>query len=104
MKGGFGNLMKQAQQMQQRMQKLQSELAEKTAEGTSGGGAVTVIANGKHEVVSIKIRKEAVNADDVEMLEDLVLEATNQAMKNVSGMVSQAMSQITGGMNIPGMF
>lgn len=102
--GGFGNLVKQAQQMQARMQKLQAEMADKTAEGTAGGGVVTVVANGKQEVVSIRINKEVVNADDVEMLQDLVLEATNQALKKSSEMVSEAMKQVTGGLSIPGMF
>ena len=101
---GFGNLMKQAQQMQMRMQKLQAEMAEKTAEGTAGGGMVTVVANGKQEILSITINKEVVNPNDVEMLQDLVLEASNQALKNISKMMSDAMSKITGGMSIPGLF
>lgn len=102
--GGFGNLVKQAQQMQARMQKMQAEMAEKTVEATAGGGVVTVVANGKQEVLSIKINKEVVNPDDVEMLQDLVLEATNQALKKASEMVSDAMKSVTGGLNIPGMF
>lgn len=102
--GGFGNLVKQAQQMQARIQKIQAEMAEKTAEGTAGGGMITVVANGKQELVSIKINKEVVNPDDVDMLQDLVLEATNQALKNASAMVNEAMSKVTGGLNIPGMF
>ena len=103
-KGGFGNLVKQAQQMQARIQKLQAEMAEKTAEGTAGGGAITVVANGKQELVSIKINKEVVNPDDVEMLQDLVLEASNSALKNANAMVSDAMSKVTGGLSIPGIF
>ncbi len=79
--GGFGNLVKQAQQMQLRIQKVQAEMAEKTAEGTAGGGMVTVVANGKNEILSIKINKEVVNPDDVELLQDMVLEATSQALK-----------------------
>ncbi len=104
MKGGFGNIMKQAAQMQQKMQKVQSELSEKTAEGTAGGGMVKVVANGKQEILSITINKEAVDPNDVEMLQDMVLEATNQALKNISKQISDAMSAVTGGMNIPGMF
>ena len=102
--GGFGGLVKQAQQMQARMQKLQAEMADKTVDGTSGGGMVTVVANGKQELASIKINKEVVNPDDVEMLQDLVLEATNQALKKSAEMVSEAMSKVTGGLNIPGLF
>lgn len=102
--GGFGNLVKQAQQMQMKIQKIQSEMADKTAEGTAGGGMVKVVANGKQELVSIEINKEVVNPDDVEMLQDLVLEATNSALKNVSTMMSEAMNKVTGGLNIPGLF
>lgn len=102
--GGFGNLMKQAQQMQQRIQKLQTEMADKTVDGSAGGGMVTVVANGKQEIVSITINKEAVNPDDVEMLQDMVLEASNQALKKAAEMVSEAMGKVTGGLNIPGMF
>ncbi len=104
MKGGFGNLVKQAAQMQQRIQKLQSEMATKTAEGTAGGGMVTVIANGNQEVVSIKINREVVNPDDVDMLQDLIIEATNQALKTISQQVNDAMKSVTGGMSIPGLF
>ena len=102
--GGFGNLVKQAQQMQLRIQKLQAEMADKTAEGTAGGGMITVVANGKQEIVSVKINKEVVNPNDVEMLQDLVHEATNQALKKASEMVSEAMKSVTGGLNIPGIF
>ena len=102
--GGFGNLVKQAAQMQQKLQKVQAEMAEKTAEGTAGGGVVTVVANGKNEIVSIQIKKEVVNPDDIEMLQDLVLEASNQALKTASKMVSDAVNAVTGGMNIPGLF
>lgn len=101
--GGFGNLVKQAQQMQTRIQKLQAEMADKTAEGSVGGGMVTVVANGKQEIVSIKINKEVIT-EDVEMLQDMVLEATNQALKKASEMVSEAMKGVTGGLSIPGMF
>lgn len=101
--GGFGNFMKQAHQMQARLQRVQSEMAEKTAEGSAGGGMVKVIANGKQEIVAVTINKEAVNPNDVEMLQDMVLEATNQAIKNISAIVSEAMNKVTGGMNIPGL-
>src|SRR5690349_6538938 len=102
--GGFGNLVKQAQQMQQRIQKVQAEMAEKTVEATAGGGMVTIVANGKQEIISVKINKEVVNPNDVEMLQDLVLECSNQALKKAGEMVSEAMSKVTGGLSIPGMF
>ncbi len=102
--GGMGNMMKQAQMMQARLQKLQSELVHKTAEGTAGGGMVKVVANGKNELVSITISKEAVNPDDVDMLQEMVLAASNQALKNIHEQVNSAMKEITGGMNLPGMF
>lgn len=104
MGGNMGQLMKQAQMMQQRLQAVQAEVAQKTAEGTAGGGMVTVVANGKNEIVSIKINKEVVSPDDVEMLQDLVLAATNQALKNIQALTSEAMNKVTGGLNIPGLF
>ncbi|MBI3542044.1 MAG: YbaB/EbfC family nucleoid-associated protein [Deltaproteobacteria bacterium] len=101
--GGFGNLVKQAQQMQLRIQKLQEEMADKTAEGSAGAGAIVVVANGKQQIVSVKISKDVVS-EDVDMLQDLVLEATNQALKKSSEMVSEAMKAVTGGLSVPGMF
>jgi len=104
--GGMGNmqqLMKQAQKMQAEMQKMQEELGNKTVEATAGGGMVTVVANGKQEILSIKIDPEVVDPDDVEMLEDLVLAAVNEAHTRVQEMMAQGMSRITGGLNIPGL-
>jgi DNA-binding YbaB/EbfC family protein len=95
--------MKQAQQLQSKMTKLQEEMAEKTIEATAGGGMVKVVANGKQQVVSIQIEKEVVDPDDVEMLQDLILAAVNDALNRAQEMVSQEMSKLTGGMNIPGM-
>ena len=100
---GMGKMMKQAQQLQSRMLKLQEELAEKTVETTSGGGMVKVIANGKQQVVSIQIEKEVVDPDDLEMLQDLILAAINDALIKSQEMVSGEMSKLTGGMNIPGL-
>lgn len=100
----MGNLMKQAQMMQSKLAKLQEGLAEKTAEGTAGGGAVTVVANGKNQLVSITIAAEVVDPSDTEMLQDLVLSAANEALKNIHNQVNDAMKQITGGMGMPGMF
>ena len=100
---GMGNLMKQAQKLQAKMLKLQEELAGRTVETTSGGGMVKVVANGKQQVVSIEIEKEVVDPDDVDMLQDLILAAVNDALAKSQDMVSSEMSQLTGGMNIPGM-
>ena len=100
---GMGNMMKQAQKLQSKMLKLQEELADKTVETTSGGGMVKVVANGKQQVVSIEIEKEVVDPEDVDMLQDLVLAAVNDALAKSQDMVSGVMSKLTGGMNIPGM-
>lgn len=104
MKGmpNMGNMLKKAQELQQKMAKLQEELGEKTVEASSGGGMVAVVANGKQEIVSIKIDPEVVDAKDVEMLEDLVLAAINDALYQAKQMVSEEMSQLTGGVKIPG--
>lgn len=104
--GGMGNmqnLMKQAQQMQKQMQQAQEELETKRFEGTAGG-VVTVQVNGKKELLNISIKPEAVDPDDVEMLEDLVLAAVNNAMKQADAETESKMGKLTGGMNIPGMF
>ena len=100
---GIGKMMKQAQQLQSKMLKLQEEMASKTVETTSGGGMVKVVANGKQQVVSIEIEKEVVDPEDVEMLQDLVLAAVNDALIKSQEMVSQEMSKLTGGLNIPGL-
>jgi len=99
----MGKMMKQAQQLQSKMLKLQEELAEKTIETTSGGGMVKVVANGRQQVVSIQIEKEVVDPDDLEMLQDLILAAINDALIKSQEMVSGEMSKLTGGMNIPGL-
>jgi DNA-binding YbaB/EbfC family protein len=98
----MGNLLKKAQELQQKMAKLQEELGEKTVEASSGGGMVAVVANGKQEIVSIKIDPEVVDANDVEMLQDLVLAAINDALYQAKQMMSEEMSQLTGGVKIPG--
>ena len=100
---GLGKMMKQAQQLQSKMFKLQEELAEKTVETSSGGGMVKVVANGKQQLVSIQIEQEVVDPDDVEMLQDLILAAVNDALNKAQEMVSEEMSRLTGGMNIPGL-
>lgn len=100
---GMGNMMKQAQKLQSKMLKLQEELAEKTVETASGGGMVKVVANGKQQIVSIQIEEEVIDPDDVEMLQDLILAAINDALAKSQEMVSGEMSKLTGGINIPGM-
>ena len=100
---GMGNMMKQAQKLQSKMLKLQEELAEKIVEATSGGGMIKVVANGRQQIVSIQIEEEVVDPDDVEMLQDLILAAINDALAKSQEMVSGEMSKLTGGINIPGM-
>lgn len=100
---GFGNLMRQAQQLQAKMLKVQEEMAARTVEASAGGGMVTAVANGKQELVSIKLEKEVVNPEDLEMLQDLILAAANAALKKSQEMVSEEMKKLTGGMNIPGL-
>ncbi|MFO7153076.1 MAG: YbaB/EbfC family nucleoid-associated protein [Bacillota bacterium] len=105
--GGMGNinkLMKQVQKMQEDMVKLQEELKEKTVEAAAGGGVVKAVVNGKKELVEIKIQPEAVDPDDVEMLEDLILAAVNEALQKAEEMVTSEMAKLTGGLNIPGLF
>ncbi len=103
MKGipNMGNLMKQAQQFQNRMAKLQSELGQRTIEASSGGGMVSVVVNGQQELLSIKIDREVVNPEDVEMLQDLVLAAVNDGLSRAKKMVNDEMSKLTGGLNLP---
>ena len=100
---GMGNMMKQAQQLQSKMMKLQEELAEKTVESSSGGGMVRVTANGRQQILSIQIEKEVVDPDDVEMLQDLIMAAVNDALAKAQEMVSSEMGKLTGGFNIPGL-
>jgi nucleoid-associated protein EbfC len=100
---GMGKMMKQAQQLQSKMLKLQEEMADKTVETSSGGGMVKVVANGRQQVLSIQIEKEVVDPDDVEMLQDLILAAINDALIKSQEMATQEMSKLTGGLNIPGL-
>ena len=102
-KGGLGDMMKQVQQMQQKMADMQKQLEEMVVEGSAGGGVVRVIANGKNEIMKITIDPEVVNKDDIEMLQDLVLAAVNQAHEKSQALQAEQMSSITGGLNIPGL-
>jgi DNA-binding YbaB/EbfC family protein len=100
---GMGNIMKQAQKLQSKMLKLQEEMADKTVETSAGGGMVNVVANGRQQILSIQIEKEVVDPDDVEMLQDLILAAVNDALAKAQEMVTEEMGKITGGFNIPGL-
>ncbi len=104
MSKGLAQIMKQAQMMQQKMAKLQEEAAQQTAEATAGGGAVTAVVNGKNQILSLSIKKEAVDPEDVEMLQDLIMAAVNEALAKVHAEMADQMGKITGGLNIPGLF
>jgi DNA-binding YbaB/EbfC family protein len=100
----LGNIMNQAKMLQNRLAQIQEEMGQKTVEASSGGGMVTVTANGRQEILSVKIEPEVVNPEDVEMLQDLVQAAVNDALRKAQEMVSQEMAKVTGGMKIPGLF
>ena len=100
---GMGGMLKQAQKLQSKIFKLQDELADKTVETSVGGGMVKAVANGKQELLSIKIEPEVVDPEDVQMLEDLVVAAVNDALKKAQEMVTAEMTKLTGGFKIPGM-
>lgn len=101
--GQMQHLLRQAEEMQKKMAKVQEELETREVEATSGGGAVTARATGKQDIVSIKIAKEAVDPNDVEMLEDLVLTAVREALRKSREMVEGEMKKVTGGLNLPGL-
>jgi hypothetical protein len=101
---GMGNMMKQAQKLQSKMLEMQAELAGRTVEASAGGGMVKVVASGRQQIVSITIDREVLDPDDVDMLQDLVLAAVNDALTKSQEMVSSEMGKLTGGMNIPGLF
>ena len=100
---GFGNMMKEAQRLQQQMAALQEEVGKRKVDATAGGGMVTVEANGKQELLSIKIDPEVINRDDAQMLEDLVLAACNEALRKSRDLVQQELGKLTGGLKIPGL-
>jgi len=102
--GNMGKMMKQVQKMQEDMARLQKELEEKTVEASAGGGMVTVVVSGKQEIKGIAIKPEAVDPDDVEMLQDLILAAVNEGIRKSQEMVQNEMARITGGLKIPGLF
>lgn len=98
----FNTIMKQAKKMQERMANMQKELETKTVEAQAGGGMVRVVVNGKYELVSMKIEKDVVNPEDIEMLQDLIAAAVNEGIRKAQEMASSEMAKITGGLNIPG--
>ncbi|HHW92010.1 MAG TPA: YbaB/EbfC family nucleoid-associated protein [Firmicutes bacterium] len=97
----MGKMMKQMQKLQAKMAQLQEELAQRTVEASAGGGAVTVKVNGENEVLEVKIDPDVVDPEDVEMLEDLILAATNEALRLAREMVAEEMGKLTGGLNLP---
>jgi hypothetical protein len=99
----FQNLLKQAQKMQAKVSQMQAELADRRVEASAGGGMVTAVVNGKQELVVLKLEREVVNPEDVEMLEDLILAAVNEAMARAGELAAEEMRKITGGMNLPGL-
>jgi DNA-binding YbaB/EbfC family protein len=99
---GMGNMLKQAQKLQSKIFKLQDQLADKTVETTVGGGMVKAVANGKQELLSIKIEPEVVDPNDVQMLQDLIVAAVNDVLKKAQEMVTEEMTRLTGGFKIPG--
>lgn len=100
----MNNMMKQVQQMQKKMQEVQEEVEKRELEVSAGGGAIAVKINGKKEIMSIEIKPEVIDPDDVEMLQDLIVAAVNEAIRSAEEMVSKEMSKVTGNMNIPGLF
>lgn len=103
MSHNIGNIMKQAKKLQERMGQLQAEMEHKTVTATSGGGMVTVTVSGKGELVSLKIERDVVNAEDVEMLQDLIVAAVNEGIRKAQEMAQSEMMKLTGGLNIPGL-
>ena len=104
MSKGLAGIMKQAQMMQQKMAKIQEEAVQRTAEATAGGGVVHAVVNGKNQLVSLTVKKEAVDPEDVELLQDMIVAAVNEALTKVHAEVAAEMSKVTGGLSIPGLF
>lgn len=104
MSKGLGNILKQAQQIHSKISQLQEEMAQKTIEASSGGGMVNVVMNGRQQIVSIRIDPEVVNRDDIEMLQDLIMAAVNEALRKSQETITEEMKKITGGFSIPGLF
>jgi DNA-binding YbaB/EbfC family protein len=101
--GGIGDMMKQVQKMQAKMEEIQAQLEKTQVEGSSGGGMVKVVTNGKNDIISISIDPEVVNKEEIEMLQDLIVAAINQARQKVQELQSEQMAGLTGGLKIPGL-
>ncbi len=101
--GGRNNMMKQIEKLQKQMEEMQENLANEEISATAGGGAVRATVNGNKELISIDLDKDAVDPDDVEMLEDLIVAAVNEAMRNAESKMNSQMGKLTGGLNIPGL-
>jgi hypothetical protein len=101
---GLGDLMKQAQRMKAEMDRIQAEVAAKTVEGSAGGGMVTVVANGKGEILSVRIDPEVARGEDLEMVQDLVTAAANDALRKARELLAQEVSRVAGGLGLPGLF
>jgi DNA-binding YbaB/EbfC family protein len=99
--GNMGNMMKKVQKLQAEMAKMQEQLKERTLEASVGGGAVTIVVTGEKQIQSVKISPSAVDPEDIEMLEDLIAVAVNEALKKVDDMMAQEMGKLTGGLNLP---
>ncbi|WP_330392634.1 YbaB/EbfC family nucleoid-associated protein [Geosporobacter subterraneus] len=104
MPGNMNNMLKQVQKMQKEMERLQEEIAQREVEASAGGGAVTVKVNGKREILDIGIQPAVVDPDDIEMLQDLIIAAANEALRKAEEMMAKEMGKVTGGMNLPGLF
>lgn len=104
MKGGMNSIVRQAQKMQAQISKVQEEIGKKQVEASAGGGMVTAVVNGNQELLELKINPEVLNPEDVEMLEEMIIGAVNQAMKTASDMMNTEVEKITGGLSIPGLF
>ena len=102
--GNMGGMMKQMQQMQKKMMKAQDELHEMSFEASAGGGMVTITANGKKEITDVQIKEDVVDPDDIDMLQDLILAATNDVLKQIEDKTNETMGKFTKGLNMPGMF
>jgi hypothetical protein len=100
--GGMGDILKQAQKMQQRLLEVQQELKQRVVEGSAGGGMVRVAVNGEQQVLSVKVDPQAVSPEDLELLEDMVLAAVNQALEKARQMAQEEMAKVTGGLQLPG--
>jgi DNA-binding YbaB/EbfC family protein len=100
----FGDIMRQAQAFQEKLMKLQEEAGRRTVEASSGGGMITVVANGRQEILAVKIDPEIIKSGDAEMLQDLIIAAVNEAIKKAQAMMAEEMKGVTGGLQIPGLF